>query len=330
MTETATTGVSTGTTTGTAAGTVPGTGTDTTGPTGPTDAGRRTGVALMLTSAAANQTGAALGAKAFDTIGPVGVVAVRQFVTAAVLVPLVRPRFRLRRDQWWPVIGLVVVFSAMNLSLYAAVERIGLGLAVTLEFLGPLTVAVAGSRRAVDALGALTAGAGVLLLTRPGGSADAAGIAFGLLAAVAWGSYILLNRTCGRRLPGLQGTAVASVCTAVVWVPVAVVWFLHHPPTAVALGLAAACGVLSSVVPYVADMLALRRIPATVFGTFTSVNPVWAALAGLLFLHQALGAVEWAGIALIAVSNVVISVRWPNVRWPNARWPGMRTAVRRR
>lgn len=277
--------------------------------TGPTDADRRTGIALMLTSSAANQTGAALGARAFDAIGPVGVVAVRQFITAAILVPLVRPRFRLRRDQWWPVIGLVVVFSVMNLSLYAAVERIGLGLAVTLEFLGPLTVAIAGSRRTVDACGALIAGVGVLLLTRPGGSADLTGVGFGLLAASAWGAYILLNRTCGRRLPGLQGTAVASVFTAAVWIPVAAVWFLTHPPTAVALGLAAGCGVLSSVVPYVADMLALRRIPATVFGTFTSVNPVWAALAGWLFLSQSLDGIEGAGIALIAVSNVVISVR---------------------
>ena len=120
---------------------------------------------------------------------------------------------------------------------------------------------------------------------------------------------ILLNRTCGQRLPGLQGTAVASVFTAAVWIPVAAVWFLTHPPTAVALGLAAGCGVLSSVVPYVADMLALRRIPATVFGTFTSVNPVWAALAGWLFLSQSLDGIEGAGIALIAVSNVVISVR---------------------
>lgn len=277
--------------------------------TGPTDADRRTGIALMLTSSAANQTGAALGARAFDAIGPVGVVAVRQFITAAILVPLVRLRFRLRRDQWWPVIGLVVVFSVMNLSLYAAVERIGLGLAVTLEFLGPLTVAIAGSRRAVDACGALIAGVGVLLLTRPGGSADLTGVGLGLLAASAWGAYILLNRTCGRRLPGLQGTAVASVFTAAVWIPVAAVWFLTHPPTAVALGLAAGCGVLSSVVPYVADMLALRRIPATVFGTFTSVNPVWAALAGWLFLSQSLDGIEGAGIALIAVSNVVISVR---------------------
>ena len=277
--------------------------------TGPTDADRRTGIALMLTSSAANQTGAALGARAFDAIGPVGVVAVRQFITAAILVPLVRLRFRLRRDQWWPAIGLVVVFSVMNLSLYAAVERIGLGLAVTLEFLGPLTVAIAGSRRAVDACGALIAGVGVLLLTRPGGSADLTGVGLGLLAASAWGAYILLNRTCGRRLPGLQGTAVASVFTAAVWIPVAAVWFLTHPPTAVALGLAAGCGVLSSVVPYVADMLALRRIPATVFGTFTSVNPVWAALAGWLFLSQSLDGIEGAGIALIAVSNVVISVR---------------------
>src|SRR3954454_1724648 len=109
---------------------------------------RGAGIVMMLTSAASNQTGAALGAMAFPTIGPVGVVAVRQFVTAIVLTPIVRPRFRgLRKDQWWSILGLALVFSVMNLSLYAAIDRIGLGLAVTLEFLGPLTVAIVSSRR---------------------------------------------------------------------------------------------------------------------------------------------------------------------------------------
>src|SRR6478752_6931051 len=109
---------------------------------------RGTGIALMLASSASNQAGAALGAMAFPAIGPVGVVAIRQFVTALVLTPIVRPRLRgLRRDQWWPILRLVVVFSIMSLSLYAAIDRIGLALAVILEFLGPLTVAIISSRR---------------------------------------------------------------------------------------------------------------------------------------------------------------------------------------
>jgi inner membrane transporter RhtA len=271
---------------------------------------RGAGIALMLASSASNQTGAALGALAFPTIGPVGVVAVRQFVTALVLTPIVRPRLRgLRQDQWWPVLGLVVVFSVMNLSLYAAIERIGLGLAVTLEFLGPLTVAIASSRRALTIACAALAGIGVVVLTNPGPTADLIGISLALLAALAWGSYILLNRTLGQRLPGLQGTAVASLVTAAAWTPIAVTWFAFHAPTAAAIALAVACGLMSSIVPYVADLLALRRVTAQMFGTFTSINPVWAALAGWLVLHQALDLNEWIGIGLIVISNVVISAR---------------------
>jgi inner membrane transporter RhtA len=271
---------------------------------------RGTGIALMLTSSASNQAGAALGAMTFPTVGPVGVVAVRQLVTALVLTPIVRPKFRgLRRDQWLPILGLVVVFSVMNLSLYAAIDRIGLALAVTLEFLGPLAVAIASSRRAPDVACAVVAGIGVVVLTSPGPATDCIGVGLALLAATAWGSYVLLNRTIGQRLPGLQGTAVASSVTAAAWAPVAVAWFATHVPTAAGLALAVACGLMSSIVPYVADLLALRRVPAHMFGTFTSVNPVWAALAGWLLLHQALDVNEWLGIGLIVVSNVLVSAR---------------------
>lgn len=275
-----------------------------------TASGRRgAGITLMVTGAASNQTGAALGAMAFPVIGPVGVVAVRQIVTAAVLTPIVRPRLRaLRADQRRPVLGLALVFSVMNLSLYAAIERIGLGLAVTLEFLGPLAVAILGSRRIRDRCAAVLAGVGVLVLTNPGPSTDVLGVGLGLLAAVAWGSYILLNRTVGRRLPGLQGTAAASIVTAGAWTPLAVVWFSLHPPSAPALLLACACGLLSSIVPYAFDLLALRRVPAHVFGTFTSINPVWAALAGWVMLGQALAPNEWWGIGLITVSSVLVSL----------------------
>jgi inner membrane transporter RhtA len=271
---------------------------------------RRAGIALMLTSSASNQTGAALGAMAFPTIGPVGVVAVRQIVTAVVLTSTVRPRIRrLSRRQWLPILGLVVVFSVMNLSLYAAIDRIGLGLAVTLEFLGPLTVAIASSRRVPDIACAVLAGFGVVVLTHPGPSSDILGFALALLAAAAWGAYILLNRSLGQRLPGLQGTAVASLVTAAVWIPIAVTWFVFHVPTAEAIALAVACGLMSSIVPYVTDLLALRRVPAQMFGTFASINPVWAAVAGWVILHQVLGLNEGIGIALIVTSNVVVSAR---------------------
>ncbi|WP_440713910.1 EamA family transporter [Gordonia sp. FQ] len=270
--------------------------------------GQAAGIAMMLGSAASAQTGAAVGALAFPAIGPVGVVAVRQMLTALVLVPLVRPRFRaLTRSQWLPVLGLGLVFAVMNLSLYASIERIGLGLAMTLEFVGPLTVAIAGSRRALDLGCACVAAVGVLVLTSPGPATDVLGISLALVAAAAWASYILLNRSLGRQLPGLHGTALASAITAGLWLPIAVAWFAYHPPTLHAVLLAAACCVLASIIPYAVDALALRRVPTSMFGIFTSVNPVLAALAGWIVLGQALALHEWIGILLIVASSAAVS-----------------------
>lgn len=209
--------------------------------------------------------------------------------------------------MWLTILGLALVLSVMNLSLYIAIDRIGLGLAVTLEFLGPLGVAIIGSRRTLDAGATVIAGVGVVLLTNPGPSTDFLGIGLALFAAIAWASYILLNRSLGQHLPGLQGTALASAVTAGVWLPVAITWFSMHPPTLWAMGLAVACGVGSSLIPYAADISALRRIPAALFGTLTSVNPVWAALIGLLVLNQALVGREWLGILVIAAANVIVS-----------------------
>ena len=149
----------------------------------------------------------------------------------------------------------------------------------------------------------------MVVLTNPGPTTDVLGIALALLAATAWGWYILLNRTLGQRLPGLHGTAVASLVTVATWSPVAVAWFAFHTPTMAAVALAVACGLMSSIAPYVADLLALRRVPAQMFGTFTSINPVWAALSGWLLLHQALDFNEWIGIGLIVLSNVAVSAR---------------------
>ncbi|MEV5310925.1 EamA family transporter [Streptomyces sp. NPDC052610] len=267
---------------------------------------RLAGVAAMLGSGLSNQTGAAVGALAFPVLGPVGVVAVRQYVAAAVLLPLARPRLReFTWQQWWPVLLLAVVFGTMNLSLYTAVDRIGLGLAVTLEFLGPLAIALAAVRRRLDACCAVLAAAGVVVLMRPRPSADYAGMALGLLAAVCWASYILLNRTIGGRLPGAQGAAAASGVSAVLFLPVGLLVVLHHPPSAAAVGCAVAAGVLSSAVPYLADLLTLRRVPAQTFGLFMSVNPVLAAVVGWIVLGEGLGGWEWAGIGAVVTANAV-------------------------
>jgi len=263
------------------------------------------GVATLLGSALSNQVGAAIGSFAFPVIGPVGVVVVRQFVAALVLLPIARPRFwTFTRAQWWPVLLLALVFGTMNLGLYTAIDRIGLGLAVTLEFLGPLGIAIAGSRSRGSIACALAAVIGVAAIMHPEGSTDYVGIAFGLLAAACWAAYILLNRTVGRRLPGVQGTATAATVSATLFIPVGIVVFLVTPPTPAALGYAIAAGVLASAVPYVADLIALRRVPARLFSLLMSVQPIFAALVGAVLLGQRLGLLEWAGVALIVGANV--------------------------
>ncbi|WP_093479835.1 MULTISPECIES: DMT family transporter [unclassified Streptomyces] len=263
-------------------------------------------MATMIGSGLSNQTGAAVGALAFPVLGPLGVVAVRQYVAAVVLLAVARPRLRgFTRRQWWPVLLLAVVFGTMNLSLYTAVDRIGLGLAVTLEFLGPLTIALAASRRRLDAVCALLAGAGVVVLMRPRPSADYTGMALGLVAACCWASYILLNRVVGRRIPGAQGAAAASTVSALAFLPLGVLVALRHPPTTAAVLCAVAAGLLSSAVPYLADLLTLRHVPAQTFGLFMSVNPVLAALVGLVVLGQELGGPEWAGIGAVVAANAV-------------------------
>ncbi|MER5600242.1 EamA family transporter [Streptomyces sp. NPDC002265] len=260
----------------------------------------------MVGSGLSNQVGAAVGSLAFPVLGPVGVVAVRQYVAAAVLLTVARPRLRgFTREQWWPVLLLALVFGTMNLSLYSAIDRIGLGLAVTLEFLGPLSIALAAARRRVDAYCAVVAAAGVAVLMRPRPSADYLGTGLGLLAAACWASYILLNRTVGRRIPGAQGSAAAAGVSALVFLPVGAVVAVAHPPTVGAAGCAVAAGVLSSAVPYLADLFTLRRVPAQAFGLFMSVNPVLAALSGLVVLGQRLGWAETAGIGAVVVANAV-------------------------
>ena len=268
--------------------------------------GQLTGIALMTGSALSSQLGAATAALAFPVLGPAGVVAIRQWVAGAVLLTSVRPKFRsFTGRQWRPVLALALIFATMNLSLYAAINTIGLGLAVTLEFLGPLAVALLASRRAIDLGCALAAAAAVVVLARPQPTTDYAGIGLALLAAACWAGYILVNRVVGERLPGSQGPAAAATLSALLYVPVGIWVLASHPVTAVALGRAATAGVLCSAVPMVADLLALRRVPARFYGVFMSVNPVFAALVGLVILGQSLQPADWLAITAIVAANTL-------------------------
>ncbi|MDQ1034764.1 inner membrane transporter RhtA [Streptomyces sp. V3I8] len=270
------------------------------------DGRRLPGLLVLVGSGLSNQTGAAIGSLAFPVLGPLGVVAVRQYVAAVVLLAVARPRPRsFTRRQWGPVLLLALVFGTMNLSLYTAVDRIGLGLAVTLEFLGPLAIALSAARRRVDACCALVAAAGVVTLMRPRPSADYLGMGLGLLAAACWAAYILLNRTVGRRVPGAQGSAAAAAVSALMFLPVGVVLVLRNPPAPAAVGYAVVAGVLASAVPYLADMFTLRRVPAPAFGLLMSVNPVLAGLVGWVVLGQDLGPPEWAAVGAVVAANAI-------------------------
>lgn len=262
------------------------------------------GTLTMAGSATSAQVGAAVGTLAFPVVTVPGVVAVRQLVAAAVLLPIARPPFRrFTWAQWWPTLLLALVFATMNLSLYTAFSRIDLGLAATLEFLGPLGVALAGSRTVVDLACAALAGAGVYVLVLPGHATDWVGVGLALLAALCWACYILLNSVVGRRLPGLQATAAATTLSALGYLPVVVLLGLRGRLVGVPLLCAVTVGLLCSALPYAADMISLRRVSTRFFGVFSSVNPVLAAVAGLVLLGQVLRLHAWVGIALVVLAN---------------------------
>lgn len=272
-------------------------------------------VAAVAFSASSVQAGAAIGATIFPLIGPFGVTGLRQIVSAVMLLAIARPplkRIGLRRLA--PALLLGVVLVGMNFSLYSAVQRIGLGLGVTVEFLGPLAVALLGggatSRRATTAriaCGALAL-AGIVLITDPlaGARTDPVGLAFGGAAAVLWAAYILLGQRAGA-LPGVTGTAVASLVGTVLTLPGLVLLLLAVPPEELprVLLIGTVTGVLSSALPYSIDLLVLRRMPRSLFGMLQSLHPVAAAVLGLLVLGQVLGGVQVAGIAGVCLANVL-------------------------
>ena len=276
---------------------------------GRTGTGLLRGTLTMTGSAASAQVGAAVGTFAYAAVGVPGVVAVRQLVAAAVLLPIARPPFRrFTWAQWWPTLLLALVFGVMNLSLYTAFSRIDLGLAATLEFLGPLAVALVGSRTVTDLVCAVVAGVGVYVLVLPGPATDWLGVGLALLAAACWAAYILLNRVVGRRLPGLQATAAATTLSAIGYLPVVVLLVLHGRLVGLPLLCCVAVGLLCSALPYAADLISLRRISTRFFGVFMSINPALAAVVGLVVLHQVLEVHAWTGIGLVVLANVVALV----------------------
>jgi inner membrane transporter RhtA len=260
---------------------------------------------LVLASAGSVQLGAAVAKGLFDRLGPDGATLLRVGFAALLLVLLGRPRLRGHSPRQYAVAALFgLALAAMNLSFYAALDRIPLGVAVTLEFVGPLGVAVAGSRRALDALWVAMAAAGILLLAPfAGAPLDSIGVALALVAGGFWAAYILLGKRLGRAFGGGDGLALAMCAGTVALLPVGVLgagWALLDP-TLLLPGFAVA--LLSSVIPYTLEIEALRRLPTRVFGVLLSVDPALAALVGFLVLGEALGARGLAAVALVSAAT---------------------------
>ncbi|MBT2457127.1 DMT family transporter [Streptomyces sp. ISL-86] len=266
-------------------------------------------VALVIAAGVSVQFGAALAVMIMPRAGAAGVVTLRLAAAALVLLLLCRPKVRgYTRSDWTTVVWFGVTMAGMNGLFYQAIDRIPLGPAVTLEVLGPLALSVIVSRRLVNLLWAGLALAGVVLLSSHGGGGfgglDPLGAAFALGAGGMWAAYIVFSARTGRRFPQADGLALAMAVAAVLSLPLGVIEAGSDllVPSTLALGLGVA--VLSSVLPYTLELLALRRLPAPTFAILMSLEPAIAATAGFLVLNQAMSVLDALAIALVIAASM--------------------------
>ena len=291
---------------------------------------------LVLTGVVCVQVGAGLAARLFSQVSPAAVTGLRLWAAALLLAVLGARGLRreisgLIRRRAWADAAVVVAFgltlAVMNYCIYQAFARIPLGVAVTVEFLGPLAVAVAATRRALDLAWVALAAAGVALLSQAGdpaaaahpvlshgtgapalagptvGGLDLAGLLFALAAAVSWAIYILLSAATGRRFPGSSGLTVAMIVAALAVAPAGLLAGGRSLLRPDVLATGAAIGLLSSIIPYSLELETLRRVPPKVFGIWMSLEPAIAALVGLVMLGQSLSLLEWAAIGCVTVAS---------------------------
>ena len=276
----------------------------------------RTGTAMAVASMTCVQLGLAASVGIFDRVGPEGAAFLRLFWAGVIVAVLVRPRIRLMsRDTLLACVALGVVTAGVTMLFMSAVARIPLGTASALEFLGPLGVAVTRSRGGKMLVWPLLAAVGVLLLTEPWhGGADLVGVGFALAAAVCWAAYILLTQRVGDEASGLQGLAVSlpvAGLVATVLVGPAIIPDLTWDLVLIGIGLA----VLLPVIPFSLEMLSLRRLTTSAFGTLMSLEPAIALVIGLVVLHQVPGPWPVVGIAFVVAAGI------------GAQRTGARTAV---
>jgi len=267
-------------------------------------------VPSVLLAVLSVQAGAAIAKGLFPAVGASGAAGLRIALSAAMLLLAVRPRlWRFTAPQWRAVIPYGVALGAMNFLFYLALARIPLGLGVTLEFVGPLLVAVAGSRRALDVVWVVLAGAGIALIAPwSGRDLDGLGATYALLAGGGWAAYIVLGGRVSQVVPG--GTAVA---TGMIFATLTVLPFTLAGGGLVGLtpgllGTGAALALLSSALPFSLEMNALRKLPAQTFSVLMSLEPAVAALCGLVFLHEHLRWTQWLAVGLVVMASVGATV----------------------
>jgi inner membrane transporter RhtA len=269
---------------------------------------RTSGIPLVIVAIASLQFGAAIAGTIFDEIGAAGTSLLRSLFAAAILLAVWRPSLRdhpARDLRLVAIFGLVL--GAMNLCIYESFSRIPLGVAVTIEFAGPLAIAVALSRRRLDLAAAALAAVGIVLLADPGGGAvDAVGVALALVAAACWAVYILVAQAASKVFEGGRGLAIAMAVAVLVPLGPGIAGAGADllDPRFLAIGCAVA--LMSSVLPYSLETEALRRLPANVFGVLMSIEPAMAAIAGWLILDQSLRARDILAIALVTAASVVV------------------------
>ncbi|MEU7378678.1 MULTISPECIES: EamA family transporter [unclassified Streptomyces] len=276
------------------------------GPGSPGRFGSLGPVGLVLAGGISVQFGAAVAVTLMPRAGALGVVTLRLLVAAIVLLLVCRPRLRGHsRADWGTVVVFGIAMAGMNGLFYQAAARIPLGPAVTLEVLGPLALSVLASRRAINFVWAALALAGVFLLG--GGSFDSldpVGVAFALGAGVMWAAYIVFSARTGRRFPQADGLALAMAVGALLFLPLGIAESGSKLLVPSTLALGAGVAVLSSVLPYTLELLALRRLPASTFAILMSLEPALAASAGFLILGQSLSALQTTAIVLVIVASM--------------------------
>ena len=267
---------------------------------------------LVLAAACSVQVGAAVAKSLFSALGPPGVVFLRLLFGSIALWAIARPELRGRtRRELGLVVALGIVLVSMNLSFWESLERLPLGVAVTVEFLGPLAIAVIGSRRPLDLVWVALAASGVALLADSGGhTTSTLGLVLAATAGVFWALYILLGIRVGQAFTGATGLAPAMALGAVHVAPWGIVSAGHHLRDPQLVGAGVGVGLLSSALPWSLELEAMRRLPSHVFGIVLSLEPAVAALTGFVFLHEHLHARAWFAIVLVVAASAGAAGRW--------------------